>query len=723
MFYARWTRRDVRPRDAGGVVVVDASTVVEPGGEPLRVGGDGSRFRTSFSYRDSATTFAVGDCVIVCLEGPGPGEATNHARRRFYRSGGRRATATGPTSPGSSSPRRRARSVPRGGGAVADFLEEALAASRGDGRTLYVSGMPGTGKTATVREVVGDLRKSRDFDFVEINAMRLPQPAHAYAVLWEALGGEKRGAEAAARCLEKLFGAKGGRDGARPAVLLVDELDYMVTQRQDVLYNLFDWPSRAGANLCVVGIANTMDLPERLDPKVRSRLGGRRLTFPPYGREQVEAIVHQRLDRDDLRGAFSGQAVTMAARKVAAYSGDIRALQICAKATGVCADRRAGGDGGDEVSIADVNAAHRALTASAYLAAVEHAAPLGGSCSSRSARWPRLGVVTGETLAKCVKRAYGPRVSLLLYGAAELAIVGSDVQEVLGTATGLRILFGLPLWAGCVVTAIDTCTFFLVQRLGWRALEAAIGALVVTLAVAFIGVWAAAPSEPGPLLYGLAVPTMRPSMLTQAVGTASTTAATIAGQYVMEGFFDWDVARWKRVALSRFLALGPAVLVAVSPMGQRNSFNEMLNVLQSACLPFAMLPLLHLARDERLMGRFANGPRLNRVVTTASVVVLAVNLILVYQYALVDVFDRPPAYAAGVSLATIAYLYAVSLAFRPRAAPEAREDDDAVAAFLRQEIELRAKGRVPKHGLATPVDPTEQVCCCGKNPDATRDLV
>ena len=561
MFYARWTRRDVRPRDAGGVVVVDASTVVEPGGEPLRVGGDGSRFRPSFSYKDSATTFAVGDCVIVCLEGPAgaDGEATNHAAaqilqiwwppgdgdgpdepwvevRWFYcaeeikpakhrpaaarahplrevfetdhvdevpasslmgkvavldadafaalprataddklaardaffcryvwRLASRTLVRVGPASERMSRAlacARRAKGAnqrpatvfarafdredtrcsvgtkrsaaawdgdvvsessddegdgrwsarpPRDEGddvtkrlrraaaalqlsaaptplpcreaergAVADFLEEALAASRGDGRTLYVSGMPGTGKTATVREVVGDLRKSRDFDFVEINAMRLPQPAHAYAVLWEALGGEKRGAEAAARCLEKLFGAKGGRDGARPAVLLVDELDYMVTQRQDVLYNLFDWPSRAGANLCVVGIANTMDLPERLDPKVRSRLGGRRLTFPPYGREQVEAIVHQRLDRDDLRGAFSGQAVTMAARKVAAYSGDVRrALQICAKATDVCADRRrAGGDGGDEVSIADVNAAHRALTASAYLAAVEHAAPL-----------------------------------------------------------------------------------------------------------------------------------------------------------------------------------------------------------------------------------------------------------------------------------------------------------------------------------------------------------
>ena len=153
----------------------------------------------------------------------------------------------------------------------------------------------------------------------------------------------------------------------------MDELDYMLTPRQEVLYNLFDWPSRAGAMLAVVGIANTMDLPERLDPKVRSRLGSRRLTFAPYDREQVEAILKQRLS-GNLREAFSAQAVTMAARKVAAYSGDVRrALQICARATEVCA-ARTGGDG--VVSIADVNSAHRRLTASAYLSAVEHAAPL-----------------------------------------------------------------------------------------------------------------------------------------------------------------------------------------------------------------------------------------------------------------------------------------------------------------------------------------------------------
>ena len=50
----------------------------------------------------------------------------------------------------------------------------------------------------------------------------------------------------------------------------------MLTQRQEVLYNLFEWPGRKNAGLAVIGIANTLDLPERLDPKVRSRLGSRR---------------------------------------------------------------------------------------------------------------------------------------------------------------------------------------------------------------------------------------------------------------------------------------------------------------------------------------------------------------------------------------------------------------------------------------------------------------
>ena len=251
---------------------------------------------------------------------------------------------------------------------------------------MYVAGMPGTGKTATVREVVRALQETGNaFRFVEVNAMRLPQPNHAYALLWEALTGEKRGADAAARLLDKRFSS--GEEQEERVVVLVDELDYMLTQRQEVLYNLFEWPGRKNAGLAVIGIANTLDLPERLDPKVRSRLGSRRLTFTTYVPQQIESILTQRLSGGDLSQAFQPQSITMAARKVAAYSGDVRkALCLCARATEVCTERvdaaRRAGDEAEEkekiyvVTIADINNAYRLLSDSAYLGAVEHAAPL-----------------------------------------------------------------------------------------------------------------------------------------------------------------------------------------------------------------------------------------------------------------------------------------------------------------------------------------------------------
>lgn len=54
----------------------------------------------------------------------------------------------------------------------------------------------------------------------------------------------------------------------------MDELDQMLTTKQDVVYNFFNWPSLAQSKLVVVAVANTMDLPERvMTGKVRSRLG------------------------------------------------------------------------------------------------------------------------------------------------------------------------------------------------------------------------------------------------------------------------------------------------------------------------------------------------------------------------------------------------------------------------------------------------------------------
>ena len=83
-----------------------------------------------------------------------------------------------------------------------------------------------------------------------------------------------------------------------------------------VLYNLCEWPSRKGSRLAVIGIANTLDLPERLMPRIASRLGGRRVVFQPYKREQLQEIVIQRLKDAGVSEAFDDNAVKYAASKV-----------------------------------------------------------------------------------------------------------------------------------------------------------------------------------------------------------------------------------------------------------------------------------------------------------------------------------------------------------------------------------------------------------------------
>lgn len=62
--------------------------------------------------------------------------------------------------------------------------------------------------------------------------------------------------------------------GLSTSVVLMDELDQLMTTKQDVVYNFFNWPTLVGSKLVVLAVANTMDLPERvMTGRVRSRLG------------------------------------------------------------------------------------------------------------------------------------------------------------------------------------------------------------------------------------------------------------------------------------------------------------------------------------------------------------------------------------------------------------------------------------------------------------------
>lgn len=63
----------------------------------------------------------------------------------------------------------------------------------------------------------------------------------------------------------------------------MDELDQLVTAKQDVVYNFFNWPTLVGSKLIVLAVANTMDLPERvMSGRVRSRLGKYLFTYSHY---------------------------------------------------------------------------------------------------------------------------------------------------------------------------------------------------------------------------------------------------------------------------------------------------------------------------------------------------------------------------------------------------------------------------------------------------------
>ncbi|UQC87064.1 ATPase [Colletotrichum lupini] len=218
---------------------------------------------------------------------------------------------------------------------VYSHLEAAIA--DGSGSCIYIAGTPGTGKTATVREVISRLEDSvkadelDDFIFVEINGMKITDPHQSYTLLWEALKGERVSPTQAIDLLEREFNNPSPR--RTPCVVLMDELDQLVTKNQSVMYNFFNWPGLRHSRLIVLAVANTMDLPERtLSNKISSRIGLTRITFPGYNHEQLMKIIQSRLEC--VPGSIlEADAIQFASRKVAAVSGDARrALDICRRA-------------------------------------------------------------------------------------------------------------------------------------------------------------------------------------------------------------------------------------------------------------------------------------------------------------------------------------------------------------------------------------------------------
>src|SRR5712675_1465792 len=97
----------------------------------------------------------------------------------------------------------------------------------------------------------------------------------------------------------------------------------------------------------------------------------------------------------------------------------------------------------------------------------------------------KLGIVSGRDLAQACRESYSRPVSIALWVVCEIAIAACDLAEVLGSAVALKLLFGLPLLAGVLITGLDVLIVLALQGRGFRLIEAFVVTLILTIAACF----------------------------------------------------------------------------------------------------------------------------------------------------------------------------------------------------------------------------------------------
>jgi manganese transport protein len=138
----------------------------------------------------------------------------------------------------------------------------------------------------------------------------------------------------------------------------------------------------------------------------------------------------------------------------------------------------------------------------------------------------RLAIGSGRDLAQACRDAYPRAVSMGLWVLAEIAIIATDIAEVVGTAIGLNLLFGIPLEIGVIITALDVFLILALQRMGFRWIEAFIIALLAVIFVCFGLQIALANPDWGQVIRGFAPTTeiiKNPDMLYLALGIIGAT--------------------------------------------------------------------------------------------------------------------------------------------------------------------------------------------------------
>lgn len=202
---------------------------------------------------------------------------------------------------------------------------------------MYVSGPPGTGKSAMVHEATQDLVGSPSVKRAHVNCMSIKSSKDLYAILLDAFCDESRIMEAdPSTILPKLFVPR--NKSTDTYLVVLDEIDHVLTLDPESLYRIFEWSLQKTSRLVLIGIANALDLTDRFLPRLKARnLKPELLPFLPYSASQIRAIITSRLRSLVPEGAplpfIHPAAIELCARKVSSQTGDLRkAFEICRRA-------------------------------------------------------------------------------------------------------------------------------------------------------------------------------------------------------------------------------------------------------------------------------------------------------------------------------------------------------------------------------------------------------
>ncbi|GKT42293.1 cell division control protein 18 [Colletotrichum spaethianum] len=208
---------------------------------------------------------------------------------------------------------------------------------------LYVSGPPGTGKSAMVKEITEELTQSPAVRQAYVNCMSVKSSKDLYNTLLELLGYDSDLSETLAmEELQKVFVTK--KKDSPVYLLVLDEIDHILTMGLESLYRLFEWSLQQPSRLVLVGIANALDLTDRFLPRLKSKnLKPELLPFHPYSAAQIKSIITTRLmtvlpidNKDKTLPFFHPAAIELCSRKVSSQTGDLRkAFEICRRALDV----------------------------------------------------------------------------------------------------------------------------------------------------------------------------------------------------------------------------------------------------------------------------------------------------------------------------------------------------------------------------------------------------